>query len=305
MAVSTTIQSGIKHHENDHITDYALFMGGTNVTHDVLMNYDPLKTGYGRLFMVRKPVFLEQSIPTQLKKFKHILEYGNTAVQGINDVSVNFNQITGGYVGKSFEIPSVATDDTNSFTVNCYEFSGSPIREVIHTWINGTTDLLTGFAHYNGVQKDSNGGKLQRIQANQTAEFIYVSTDNTGQEIEYACLFANCFPRNIKNDQFNYTAGEHNLVEYNIEFTCTKYESLHINKVAQELIRRYRLLANSLNFNSGITVANIKPSDTATYGDYGMQYNVKDGKFVKYDQTSGTSNLQAPLSMSSIEVANM
>lgn len=304
MAVSTTIQSGIKHHENDSITDYALFMGGTNVTHDVLMNYDPLKTGYGRLFMVRKPVFLEQSIPTQLKKFKHILEYGNTAVQGINDVSVNFNQITGGYVGKSFEIPSVATDDTNSFTVNCYEFSGSPIREVIHTWINGTTDLLTGFAHYNGVQKDSSGGKLQRIQANQTAEFIYVSTDNTGQEIEYACLFANCFPRNIKNDQFNYTAGEHNLVEYNIEFTCTKYESLHINKVAQELIRRYRLLANSLNFNSGITVANIKPSDTTTYGDYGMQYNVKDGKFVKYDQTAGASGLQTPLSMSNIEVAN-
>lgn len=304
MAVSTTIQSGIKHHENDNITDYALFMGGTNVTHDVLMNYDPLKTGYGRLFMVRKPVFLEQSIPTQLKKFKHILEYGNTAVQGINDVSVNFNQITGGYVGKSFEIPSVATDDTNSFTVNCYEFSGSPIREVIHTWINGTTDLLTGFAHYNGVQKDLNGGKLQRIQANQTAEFIYVSTDNTGQEIEYACLFANCFPRGIKNDQFNYTAGEHNLVEYNIEFTCTKYESLHINKVAQELIRRYRLLANSLNFNSGITVANIKPSDTNTYGEYGMQYNVKDGKFVKYDESTGTNGLLTPLSMSNIEVAN-
>lgn len=304
MAFSTTIQSGIKHHENDDITNYALFMGGTNVTHDVLANYDPLKTGYGRLFMVRKPIFLDQCIHDQLKKFKHILEYGNTAVQGINDVSVNFNQITGGYVGKSFEIPSVATDDTNSFTVNCYEFSGSPIREVIHTWINGTTDLLTGFAHYNGVNKDLNGGKLQRIQANQTAEFIYVSTDNTGQEIEYACLFANCFPRNIKNDQFNYTAGEHNLVEYNIEFTCTKYESLHINKVAQELIRRYRLLANSLNFNSGITVANIKPSDTDTYGDYGMQYNVKDGKFVKYDKATGTTGLLTPLPLSSVEIAD-
>lgn len=289
----TTIQSGIKHHERDDITNYALFMGGTNVTHDVLANYDPLKTGYGRLFMVRKPVFLNKSIPTQLKKFKHILEYGNTAVQGINDVSVNFNQITGGYVGKSFEIPSVATDDTNSFTVNCYEFSGSPIREVIHTWINGTTDLLTGFAHYNGV------GNLQRIQANQTAEFIYVSTDNTGQEIEYACLFANCFPRGIKNDQFNYTAGEHNLVEYNIEFTCTKYESLHINKVAQELIRRYRLLANSLNFNSGITVANIKPSNS-----YGMQYNVKNGKFVSLNNATGTNGLLTPLSMSNINVAD-
>ena len=35
-----------------------------------------------------------------------------------------------------------------------------------------------------------------------------------------------------------------------------------------------------------------------------MQYNVKDGKFIKYDQASGTNGLQTPLSMSKIEVAN-
>ena len=34
----TTIQSGIKHHTQDSLTNYALFMGGTNVTHDVLQN---------------------------------------------------------------------------------------------------------------------------------------------------------------------------------------------------------------------------------------------------------------------------
>ena len=214
-----TIQTGIKYHTNDSINDYALFMGGTNVTNEVLANYDPLKTGYGRLFMVRKPLFLDRTIPTKLAKFKHILEYGNTAVQGINDVTVNFNQITGGYVGKSFEIPSFATDDTNQFSVNVYEFSGSPVREVIHSWINGTTDLMSGLATYNGEST------LSKIQANQTAEFIYVSTDNTGEEVEYACMFANCFPKGINNDPFNYTSGEHNLVETNIEFTCTKYES--------------------------------------------------------------------------------
>ena len=164
MAIST-IQNGIHRHTDNDLTNYALFMGGLNVTHDVLTHYDPLRTGYGRLFMIRQPVFLSKNIPSQLKKFKHILEYGNTAVQGINDINVNFNSITGGYVGKSFEIPSVATDDTNSFTVNCYEFSGSPIREVIHTWINGTTDLLTGLTHYNGESID-------KTQANQTAEFI-------------------------------------------------------------------------------------------------------------------------------------
>lgn len=283
MAIST-IQSGIKHHTNDDLTKYALFMGGLNVTHEVLRNYDPLKTGYGRLFMIRKPIFLDRNIPDQLKKFKHILEYGNTAIEGLNDVTVNFAQVTGGYVGKSFEIPTHATDDTNEFSVRCYEFSGSPIREVIHTWINGTTDLLTGLTHYNGDD-------TPKLQSNQTAEFIYVATDNTGEAVEYACLFANCFPKNIKNDQFNYTSGEHNLVEYTIQFTCTKYESLQINKVAQALLNRYKLLANSLNFYSGI-----KSSDTTTLGA-GAGYDYATGQI---DPAKAGAATNAPLTASEL-----
>ena len=104
-----TIQTGAKQHESSNLMDYALFVGGLNVTNEVLRNYDPLRTGYGRLFMVREPGWLALSIPDKLKKFKHILEYGNTAVQGIGDIEVSFNDYTGGYAGKSFSIPSVAT----------------------------------------------------------------------------------------------------------------------------------------------------------------------------------------------------
>ena len=245
-----TIQTGIKSANLSGITNYALFMGGTNVTREVLRRYDPLKTGYGRLFMVRKPLFLtkQDTMRKKLIAFKHILEYGNTAISGFNDISVNFNSIQGGYVGKSFEIPSHASDDMNAFTVKTYEFSGSPMREVIHSWINGTTDLLTGLTHYNGVPESD----VKRLQANQTAEFIYVATDNTGEKIEYACLLANCFPKSINNDAFNYSSGEHNLVELDIEFTCTKYESIQINKVAQALLNKYKILTNSLNFYSGL-----------------------------------------------------
>lgn len=265
-----TIQSNIKSSvSTDSITDYALFMGGTNVTHDVLQNYDPLRTGYGRLFMVRQPLFVQQTIPNKFKKFKHILEYGNTAVSGIGDVTVNFNEIKGGYVGKSFDIPSYAEDQTNGFTVKVYEFSGSPIREVLHSWINGTTDLLTGLTTYNGLSND-----IARIQANQTAEFIYVATDSTGCNVEYACMFANCFPKGLNNDPFNYTSGEHNIVETDIEFTCTKYESIQINKVAKALLDKYKLLANSLNFYSGIDVSEIETIS----GRKAFGYNVATGK---------------------------
>lgn len=290
-----TIQTGAKKHDGSELQNYALFVGGLNVTNEVLKNYDPLRTGYGRLFMVRKPVWLDKYLGTKMDQFKHILEYGNTAVQGIGDIEVSFNDYTGGYAGKSFSIPSVATDGTNTFTVNCYEFSGSPIREVIHTWVNGTTDLLTGLAHYNGLARtstntnnngDDNETCITVLQSHQTAEFVYVSTDVTGTMVEYACFFANCFPANVRNEQFNYTSGSHELVEYNIEFRCTKYESLQINKLGQKLLDKYKVLANSLNFFSGI-----KSSDV---GD-GLEYDVKTGKLVKPSDSTATSNNNAPI----------
>ena len=273
---AATIQTNIKQHTGERLNDYALFLGGMNVTHDVLMNYDPLRTGYGRLFMVRKPLFLVQGegeISEKFNKFKHIIEYGNTAVQGINDISLQTNTITGGYTGRSFELPSVATDDTNQFSVTCYEFSGSPIREVIHSWINGMSDLLTGLAHLNGAAtyQGGNSNSIDALQANETAEFIYVATDNTGQRVEYACMFANCFPKNIHLDQFNYQSGSHELVEYTIEFSCVKYESLHINALAKQLLNRYRVLANSLNFYAGSFSV-----------DEAKGYNIESGKMEPY-----------------------
>lgn len=280
-----TIQSNIRNADSHaSIMNYALFMGGTNVTHDVLEQYDPLKTGYNRIFMVRKPTWVDNyfSLSTngnsynKFDMFKHILEYGCTQIGGLQDISVETNTIQGGYVGKSFEIPSFAQDNTNSLSIQVYEFTGSPIREVLHTWINGTTDLLTGLTTYNGrLGQTVNGAALESNQANQTCEFIYVATDCTGQQIEYACMFANCFPKGINLDAFNYESGTHNLVETTIEFSATKYESIQINLLAQKLLDRYKLLANSLNFYSGI--------DTNALGDgeYGLReafgYNVKTG----------------------------
>lgn len=264
----STIQTSIHQHENDKLEKYALFLGGLNVTHEVLANYDPLRTGYGRLFMVRKPAFVVDNIADKFQKFKHILEYGNTSIQGISDITQETNSITGGYAGKSFDIPSFASDGTNGFQVQVYEFSGSPVREVIHTWINGMNDLLTGLTHYNGSDTPVS-------QANQTAEFIYVATDNTGTQVEYACMFANCFPKGIKNDHFNYNSGEHNLVDYTIDFAGTKYESIQINSVAKALLAKYKLLSNSLNFYSGIKT---DTSGTELGGRNPFKYNIQTGE---------------------------
>ena len=283
-----TIQSNIHNHQNSNLTNYALFLSGLNVTRDVLANYDPLRTGYGRLFMVRQPLFLKRAIPEKLKKFKHILEYGNTSIQGLQDITQETNTITGGYAGKAFEIPSFAQDGTNGLSVQVYEFSGSPVREVIHTWINGMNDVLTGLTHYNGLAtgdsanyESTKNDKVYASQHNQTAEFIYVATDNTGTEVEYACLFANCFPKAIKTDHFNYQSGSHELVDYTIDFAATKYESIQINSVAKELLNRYKILANSLNFYSGIKTTDHNENGGVGQGKY---YDYTDGQIKdRYD----------------------
>ena len=294
-----TIQSGInKLKAANTMTKYALFLAGTNVTNEVLKQYDPLKTGYGRLFMVRKPTFLINDYGNELKNFKHILEYGNTAISGLSDISVNFAQITGGYVGKSFEVPTHATDNTTQFSVTVYEFSGSPVRELLHLWINGSHDLLTGLKTYNGADS-----KIERCLANETAEFIYVSTDDTGENVEYACMLANCFPDSINLDVFNYQSGTHDLVSTQINFHCIKYESIQINKVAKKLIDKFRCMTNSLNMYSGISSTdsgfrykNGNGDDDGTYEDPGGRaafgYNYKNGKL---DENYRYTNQNAPI----------
>lgn len=279
MADQATIQTNIKSHTNDDLVNYALFLGGVNATRDVLTNYDPLITGYGRIFMVRKPVFLDKTIPTRLNKFKHILEYGNTAVNGLGGITVNTASMNGSYTGKAITFPTMAEDGTTNFTIRTYEFSGSPIREVLHSWVNGTNDLLTGLTHYNGASSD-----LPRSMANQTAEFIYVMTDKTGRNVEYACQLANCFPTSLPLDYVNYEAGSHDLVSLDLEFACVKYESIQINKVAKALLDRYRLLANSLNFYSGLQI------NDETLGTP-RGYNIATGRL---DAASANADTETP-----------
>lgn len=248
--MALTFQSGAYTNDSSKITDYALFLGGLDVTRQALEQYDPLRTGFGRIFMIRKPIFLtkNEEYRKKLDKFKHILEYANTGASGNNNIQMNFNSMQGGYTNRQLEIPNVATDDSNELTIKTYEFSGSPVREVIQLWMNGVSDFQSGFAHYYGE-----AANLGVKQSNHTAEFIYAVTDPSGQKVEYAALFANCFPKEVKLDQFNYDSGTHELVQMDVSFTCTRYMSPAINKKAEQLIKKYNILVNSLNFSGGLS----------------------------------------------------
>lgn len=251
-----TLQSNIKNNTTD-MTGYSLFLGGLNVKRSALEQYNLLKTGKGRIFLTKMPYFMKELMPQATKNFKHVVEYGFMDIQGIQDLTMEFDSITGGYAGRTFEIPTILKDETNEITVKILEFAGSPMREYIEMWLTGVSDPNSGFTHYHGLaipQPDANGNfkkaKVEVSQSNHTMEAFYVMTDQTGFNIEFACMLCNMFPKTSARSHFNQTSGEMQHVELELAFTCTMYTSPDINAVAQLLLNKYRVLYNYLDFQS-------------------------------------------------------
>lgn len=252
--MAITIMTGADSYNANKITKYALTLGGLNTTHEALKGWDPLMANYPRIFMVRKPISLVTYFskePEKLNAFKHMIEYGNLGVSGLGNISVEFDEIKGGYSGRSFEIPKMANDSTNELTIKLPELRCSPVREMLHTWINSVVDVDSGLLHYNGLIAS---GDLTYSQANHTAEFIYVSTDRTGMKVQYACHFTNCFPKEIPTDHFNGDdPSDHKHVEFDIKFSCCKREGFDVNQKAAMLLRGRQIMVNSLEYCTGLS----------------------------------------------------
>lgn len=249
-----SLQTNIKKFNAKDITKFALFTGGANVKHNALKQYDPFKSGYSRIFLTLMPRFMDKQFPTETRNFRHIVEYGFVGIDGIGNVSLEFEQMTGGYTGRQIDVPVMSKDETTEITIKVYEFSGSPVREFLELWITGVVDPYTGFAHYHGAMEGATG--LAHSQHNHTMEAFYVVTDPTGHynAVEYCCFLANMMPKQAKKDHLNHEAGQVNIAQYDMTFTAVRYESAQINLVGKKLIQRYNILRDYLNFHSDYEV---------------------------------------------------
>ena len=243
--MAKTIQSNIKRNTKD-FSEYGLFMGGLDVTAKNIDQFDPLRTGYARIFITRMPRFMEVYMPEESKRIKHLIELGFTRFDGINDMQLETEDVTGGYTGSKFQVPSITRDETDGVTIACYEMSGSPIREYMETWMTGISDPLTGLSHYHGQISN----EMPFRASNHTMELFFVATDPTGRDdsIEYCCMFANMMPRSVKRSHFNYESGSHPAVSVDLEFTASKYESPQINAIGAALLKKYKILQDYINF---------------------------------------------------------
>ena len=259
MALVATLQDNIRKCDNTEITNYAYWLGGTDTTNAALAQYDLLRTGYGRLFILRMPAFVEFLLEDETRVFKHMLEFANVGISGIQGYTAEFASVTAGYVGNTVEIPTSVKDDTNSITIRIYETQGSLIRTYIDFWLTGVSDPYTGLSHYHGARDvDENSSSYVLSQANHTMEALYVATDPTGEQAEYVCLLTNMFPRSSDHSHFEYEPGSHDLVQLSLEFTCTKYMSAQINYIGTVALNKFAILKNYLNMYSGYTAAKVE-----------------------------------------------
>lgn len=272
-----TSQTGGRQFDAPNFTKYSLFVGGVNATHHALSNYSPMLNGFGRLFMVRTPIAISKMFAggddlynkdSLFTQFKHMLEYMNRSVTGFGDKTLEAagTPIQGGFAGRQFNTPTVTRETTQSITIGLYELVGAPVYTVIDGWMNAIGDENSGLATYGGYisgGKDANGierrlyttdGKTDGIpfnEANHTAEFIYVMHDRSGAQVERAVLLADAYPTGIAQAPLldMPAGGIHDNVNYDVTFNCVVYRSPIITAIANDLLKQYRIVSNSLNFN--------------------------------------------------------
>ena len=290
-----TSQTGGRQFDGSEITKYSGFVGGVNATHHALLNYSPMLNGFGRLFMVRPPYAILKmfagsdanlySKDSLFIQFKHMLEYMNRSVTGFQEKKLEnaATAIQGGFAGRQFNTPTVTKETTNTFVVGLYEMVGAPVFTVIDGWMNAIGDENSGLATYGGWisgERDINGieKRLYRRanepdegiafnEANHTAEFIYVMHDRAGAQVERAVLLADCYPESIaQNTVLDMPAGAtHDNVTYDITFNCIMYRSPIITAIANDLLKQYRIVSNSLNFNPELGDAVYAENDASRF----------------------------------------
>lgn len=237
---------------NKDYNDFSYFIAGIDVTQQNLDQMTPYIQGISRIFMHRTPLFMELGFKDMTRQFKSLVETGAKAVGGIGDVSVDTTSFDGGFNGQSFSMISKTSDDSNNLTMSMYEMAGSPVRTFLDTWVNGMRDSRSGVAHYHGMVETPDHSSPTYIpysEKNHTAEFIYYTLDPTAHYIEYACMWAHCFPASVPKDHLNFTSGTRDGVEMSLSFNGTKYESRYINDIAINYLIKDQLDYNYLNFN--------------------------------------------------------
>ena len=229
------------------LTDNNVFLGVPNVNQNTLPVIDPFIGGYGRVWCLQAPIFFATSLRAMLQRW---IERYCRGLSGLSNYELQTTEVAYGNTAETYTVPTGIKRGNNQFNLRFQELQGGFGRNMMKYWITGISDLGSGYGTYHG--KVFQGDNLRFSAVNHTAIMLYALTDNSGgayglESLEFACMWFGAYPTTIPNSHLEFTQGEHNTQELDLQFYGIYHETNTINAFAADLLEKSNFYKDNYN----------------------------------------------------------
>ena len=265
-----------------------LWHGVPQLTEEQMNMFEAAYTGHTFLFVVNVPIFMTKgmyehtNLHYQMKNLKAVIERASTGFSGPSNITADFSDQDDGAMRKVSHVTRV-TKEQSDIQLRLHEFAGLPVKNALEAWMTGTYDPKSQHGHYFGNLGIPGGWCL----SNHTMSLLVVQVDPSWQVIQDAAYYYNMFPQDVPFDHFEWTKGEHDIVQdYTITFKCNEERSPMIMYAAERYMnnRILTMVATSV-YNSREFVVNSftdsgDPLDYTGFTDLMQENNSKNFGFI-------------------------
>lgn len=212
-----------------------LWHGVPQLTIDQMNMFEAAYTGHTFLFVVDVPKFMSiglyenTNLHYQIRNLKAVIERASTGFSGPSNITADFSDMDDGAMRKVSHVTRV-TKEQSDIQLRLHEFAGLPVKNALEAWLTGIYDPKSQHGHYFGNLGIPGGWCL----ANHSMSLLVVQVDPSWQTIQDAAFYYNMVPQDVPFDHFEWTKGEHDIVQdYTITFRCNEERSPMIMYAAE------------------------------------------------------------------------
>ena len=285
-----------------------LWHGVPQLTIDQMNMFEAAYTGHTFLFVVDVPKFMSiglyenTNLHSQIRNLKAVIERASTGFSGPSNITADFSDMDDGAMRKVSHVTRV-TKEQSDIQLRLHEFAGLPVKNALEAWLTGIYDPKSQHGHYFGNLGIPGGWCL----ANHSMSLLVVQVDPSWQTIQDAAFYYNMVPQDVPFDHFEWTKGEHDIVQdYTITFRCNEERSPMIMYAAERYMnnRILSMVATSVYNSRQFVVEDFyggdgEPLDYKGYQDLISRRDGKSGFIdarqynIKYSDTNSFSTIDA------------
>lgn len=251
-------------------TKYTLTARGvTDFTN--VKQFNMYEKGYPVLCVTKIPEMLTQlansntEYATLVNNFRHLLEYDFRGLDGLEDMSVETQEISNG-INKINIITKVNAQDGGNFSMKFQERQGSVFTRMNELYLRGIKDPRTQVKRYNGLLKTDGTSTIESGYENEVFEFLYFVTDNTARYIEKAFLIAVAQIQGAELSMYGGDRGQIEFVDLNLQFSGFPITNPLVTYKAQQFLNWINTQWETQESKFGYTSLSALPDDPSTTG---------------------------------------